>query len=509
MYILLLPLKYLTSKIMPLLAAVAVLLCTMTVLTVWSVMGGFLDMLIGSGRTMTGDVIVAWPNSGFAYYDDLVKRLEKDPQVAAAAPMIESYGMLGLPTGRPETVQIRGVDGPSFSRVTGYADILWWRKMEKPLPKDKGEVDLRLKNLRALSWDQVFQNGLSLSRVNPKTGVAEGAAVLGIAVSGLNRRLASGVFEPQVAMRNRSDGSFDSSFDFMPVGGSVTLTLLPLDDSGKPSDTASLIIPVANEYHSGQFELDDKVSLVRLDVVQKMLKMDESPRVVDDETSPDGYRIDGTNPARVTHVLIRGKGDYSKLGASGELVERVRGIYAEFAAAHERQVPDAEQILVLSWEDLNGTMISAVQKETSLVLFLFSMVSLVSVILVLSIFWAMISEKTKDIGILRAIGASRAGVASVWLCYGLAIGITGSLLGLAGAYGIVRNINPIHEWLGEAMGIVIWDPRIYYFTNIPNRVDNLHAVIVGVGGVLSCFVGAIIPAARAAAMHPVRALRFE
>ncbi len=509
MYILLLPLKYLTSKIMPLLAAIAVLLCTTTVLTVWSVMGGFLDMLIGSGRTMTGDIVVAWPNSGFPYYQELIERLEKDPEIAAASPMIESYGMLGLPTGRPETVQIRGVDGPSYARVTGFSDILWWRPISEPLAKDTEGLDMRLRKLRDMKWEEIYENGLSLSRVNPKTGAREGGAVLGIAVTGLNRRLSSGVFEPQAIRRNLSDGRFETLYEFLPINGQVTLTLLPLDDTGKPTDTASRIVPVTNEYHSGQFELDDKVSLVRLDIVQQMLKMDESDRVVEDPSSPEGFRVEGKNPARVTHVLVRGRGDFAKLGASGALRDRVQRIYEEFAAAHERDVPAAEQILVLTWEDLNATMIGAVQKETSLVLFLFSMVSLVSVILVLSIFWAMISEKTRDIGILRAIGASRSGVAWVWLGYGLVIGITGSILGIAGAYAIVKNINPIHEWLGEAMGIVIWDPRIYYFTRIPNNVETRHAVIVGIGGVLSCFVGAIIPAARAAAMHPVRALRFE
>lgn len=509
MYYFTLPVKYLTSKIMPLLAAVAVLLCTMTVLTVWSVMGGFLDMLIGSGRTMTGDVVIAWPNSGFAHYDELIKRLEKDPKIEAAAPMIESYGMLGLPTGRPETVQIRAVDGPSFARVTSFADILWWRPLSEPLEKDKYGDDLRLKTLRVSSWDEIYRNGLSLSRIDPKSGKEEGAAVLGIAVSGLNRRRASGIFEPQAILRTKSDGTIETSQEFLPLDGRVTLTLLPLDITGKPTDTASRIIPVANEYHSGQFELDDKVSLVRLDVVQKMLKMDESPRVVDDPSSPDGYRIDGVNPARVTHVLVRGKGDYSKLGSASELRDIVTGIYMKFEDDHFGKVPSTDQILILTWEDLNATMIGAVQKETSLVLFLFSMVSLVSVILVLSIFWAMISEKTRDIGILRAIGAGRAGVAWVWLGYGLVIGVTGSALGIAGAYAIVKNINPIHEWLGEQMGLVIWDPRIYYFSKIPNQVETMHAVIVGVGGMLSCFAGAIVPAARAAMMHPVKALRFE
>ena len=83
MYQLLLTKRYLFSKIMPLLAAMAVVLCTAMVLVVWSVMNGFLTMLIGSGRTMTGDVAIVWPNAGFGHYQELVSELEKDPQVAA------------------------------------------------------------------------------------------------------------------------------------------------------------------------------------------------------------------------------------------------------------------------------------------------------------------------------------------------------------------------------------------------------------------------------------------
>jgi lipoprotein-releasing system permease protein len=514
MYILLLPIRYLTSKIMPLLAAIAVLLCTAMVLTVWSVMGGFLDMLIGSGRTMTGDIVISWPNAGFPHYEELIERLEKDPEVEAAAPLVVSYGMIGLPNGRPATVEIRGVDGPSFARVTRYADILWWKPVDGPLPKDTDRRDLRLRPLRSPSpsWQQIYDNGLNLSRLNPATGDSEGAIVMGITVSGLNYVSPTGIFEPQFVNRRLSNGDVvtvekDDIPLFMPLNGDVTLTVLPLDSTGRPVEAESLIVPVANEFHSGQFDLDNKVALVHLDVLQKMLKLNESERVVDDPDNPAG-RVEGTNPAKVTQILVRGKGDYSKLGAAKSLKTRVENIYFEFAAAHS-DVPRAGEILIWTWEDLNATFIAAVQKETSLVLFLFSMISLVSVILVLSIFWAMISEKTKDIGILRALGASRSGVASVWLAYGLVIGVVGTILGVAAAIAIVWNINPIHEWLGQALGITIWDPAIYYFTVIPNKVEPLHAAIVGAGGIISCFVGAIIPAARAASMHPVRALRFE
>ena len=70
MYQLLLTRKYLTSKVMPLLAVAAVSLSVATVLVTWSVMGGFLKTLMSSGRGVMGDVVITWPNVGFAHYDD-------------------------------------------------------------------------------------------------------------------------------------------------------------------------------------------------------------------------------------------------------------------------------------------------------------------------------------------------------------------------------------------------------------------------------------------------------
>src|SRR4030095_5797555 len=130
-----------------------------------------------------------------------------------------------------------------------------------------------------------------------------------------------------------------------------------------------------------------------------------------------------------------------------DLRERCREIFAEFKAAHpdDRSVPPAEAMDVQTWRDQNRMLIEAVEKETALVMFIFGIISLTSVFLVLAIFWAMVSEKTKDIGVLRAIGASRGGVAWIWLRYGLAIGVVGALVGGGLAYLIVTNINPIHE----------------------------------------------------------------
>src|SRR5690606_18376919 len=74
----------------------------------------------------------------------VVERLESDPMVEAAAPMIETYGLINLPDGRTDTVVVKGIEGESFDRVTAYERTLWWRPLERPLPKDELAEDPRV-----------------------------------------------------------------------------------------------------------------------------------------------------------------------------------------------------------------------------------------------------------------------------------------------------------------------------------------------------------------------------
>lgn len=522
MYQLLLTKRYLTSKIMPLLAALAVALCTAMVIVVWSVMGGFLVMLINSGRTLAGDVSISWPITGFAYYEDLIKRLEADPEVAAATPMIETYGLIGLPDGRTETVQIKGIDGPSFSRATGYDDILFWRPINTPHEKDPTRQDLRLGKHNL--WKRLLDDGKRLvrtevSKVDGKA-IERPAVVPGISVTGFNFREPWGFYPGLPYIRTTEGEKKPVDMFMLPVDGTITLNVLPMDSKGRAIEMVARTFPVANEFHSGLYEIDHKTVFVQLKALQDMLKMNRAAKIdstgggVKLSKNPDEeefleHAVISEDPARVTNVLVRSKRESFDMADADRLADRVAKIYREFAAAHEGKVPEPTSIRVLTWVDQNRTMITAVKKETALVLFIFCFVSLTAVFLVLAIFWAMVSEKTRDIGVLRAVGASRSGVAGLWLLYGLAIGLAGSAVGFALAYVVVTNINGIHEWLGQRLGLYIWDPKVYYFTKIPSDLDPTHVIIVLCGGLLASCLGALWPAARAARMNPVHALRFE
>ena len=85
----------------------------------------------------------------------------------------------------------------------------------------------------------------------------------------------------------------------------------------------------------------------------------------------------------------------------------------------------------------------------------------------------------------------------------------GAALGFGIGFVIVHNINTIHTWLGKALGVVVWDPEVYAFDTIPNTMDPTEVTVIITVAIVASVLGALVPAYRAARMHPVEALRWE
>ncbi|MEN6405443.1 MAG: FtsX-like permease family protein [Thermoguttaceae bacterium] len=164
---------------------------------------------------------------------------------------------------------------------------------------------------------------------------------------------------------------------------------------------------------------------------------------------------------------------------------------------------------VETWRDRQGALLAAVQMEKRILNLLLFLIIAVAGFGILAIFYMIVVEKTRDIGILKSLGAPGHGVMGIFLAYGLSLGLVGSGVGLLLGLLFVRYINEIADGLGWLTGHPVFDPSIYYFYRIPAIVlpGTIAWIVIGALGI--AVASSILPARRAARLHPVEALRYE
>ena len=171
--------------------------------------------------------------------------------------------------------------------------------------------------------------------------------------------------------------------------------------------------------------------------------------------------------------------------------------------------PEQHPFSIRTWKDMQGPLLAAVQMETTLLNILLFLIIAVAGFGILATFFMIVVEKTKDIGILKSLGASSGGVMSIFLGYGFSLGLVGAGMGIAGGIAFVVYINDIAKWIEWITGQEVFDPTVYYFQKIPTILDPLTILWVMAGAVLIAVLASVLPAIRAARLHPVQALRYE
>ncbi len=195
------------------------------------------------------------------------------------------------------------------------------------------------------------------------------------------------------------------------------------------------------------------------------------------------------------------------LGDPRQAAQAVQAMYDNVSA----QFPDMERSnsSIQTWEQKQASYVEPIEKQRTLTAIMFSIISLVAVVLVFAIFYMMVVQRTRDVGVLKSIGGSSIGVAGIYLMYGCAIGLVGSAAGAIGGYFFIRNINPIHDWVADTFHYRLFDRQSYLFDTIPNQVEPSVIVTIIIGAILAGLIGSVLPALRAARMQPVEALRYE
>ncbi|WP_435202181.1 lipoprotein-releasing ABC transporter permease subunit [Qipengyuania sp. 902] len=165
--------------------------------------------------------------------------------------------------------------------------------------------------------------------------------------------------------------------------------------------------------------------------------------------------------------------------------------------------------VVADWKTINSTLFEALQVERVAMAFALSFMVLVAAFNILSSLVMLVRAKTRDIAIMRTMGATRRSLMKIFVTTGFTVGAIGTVAGLIFGFIVLTFRQQITTAIGWATGVELWDPQVRFLTTLPSKTDLVEvAMIVGLALVLS-FLATLYPAWKAASTDPVQVLRYE
>ncbi len=266
-------------------------------------------------------------------------------------------------------------------------------------------------------------------------------------------------------------------------GGTIVLGSELMKNYGiKAGDTVEIIMPysvidleknrlkVIGSFSSGRYDYDANIGVVRVEDAQKLFRMD----------------------GKVTGIGLKVKDEMDAENLKWSLQSALGYPY-----------------IVKSWMDLDRNLVNALALEKKMMFIILALIVMVACFNIAGSLIMMVMEKTRDIGILKAIGANSRGVSLIFLLEGAIVGALGILAGgFAGIY-IAGRVNIIADFIEKVTGFTLFPSDVYYFTEIPVVVSTPDVcTVISVALALTLLAG-IYPAWKASRLDPVKAIRYE
>lgn len=470
MYKAVLCLRYLRTRFLAFVCIVSVMLGVATLVVVNSVMAGFSTKLKDRFHGLLSDVIIESPSyNGFPMDTDaMIDRINASPvasEIEALTPTIEVFGMIVYEVGQSREkvtlpVHIVGTDPKGRSAVGSFSQYLVQDERKK-----------------APSYDLTEEAAKRWKAFNPpvaphRTPVPADPDMPPLPAPPADPQTPIGAIPGfGITHFRKVDPATKLAQDLPILVPGDTVKLVTIGAGKENPEPVYSNFAIADSIRTEMTEIDARFVYVPLEYLQRLRAMGN----------------------RVTHIQIKLK-DYQK---------------APYVVAElQKLFPNDYSFQVKTWEQKQNSLLSAVEIERGLLNLLLFMIVGVAGFCILAIFSMIVREKTRDIGILKSLGASDRGVMQIFLSYGLMLGMIGSILGTILGLVITYNINPIEHALFKLTGVG-FDRGVYYFDAIPTQVEPLTVFLVNLGAITIAVVFSVWPAIRAAWLRPVQALRYE
>ena len=480
--------RYLLRRFSAAAAFLAVAFGVAIILVVLSIMGGYVDVFRDSVRGQESDLLIIGPKQyGVTRVGRLEKALRSIENVAATAPSIEALAMYR--SGGFNPCQLRGIDVQDHVKVSTL-----------------GAHTLRLDELREVLTEIGLDSNSGDENAKPRATLAEAIRQIDARLDSLDRApIKSEEFASVFSIDSRrklleeTDAALAAEYrnsappQAVLVGIQLLLSLelylgqvipvITLDP--ETSEPVNIPLLVAGAFKTGTFEADSKIFYTNVNTVRSKLKLFD--RVA--------------NSSRYESIRVAVK-DIDRLHETEEAIVR------RFAEMRTAGTLDTN-LKVWRWDSLKSNQIRAVEIEKTVIYFLLVLLIAFTACMVLLMLVLTVIEKTRDIGVLLALGAPPRGIVGIFLINGLVLTLSGTLGGLTLGYVFCDNINPIHDWIANATGLRLFPPEVYDMDRIPISFRFSDVLLAISPALILGFLASLVPAIWAARRDPINAIRFE